>query len=151
MGEWEPVHAFVEWDSGPRSGIADCGGKPHVYDSDWSDLERLKESTFYLMPISIPELAAIMAVLADQRRHPNWEKPDGVKLMRSTKYPNLMGEQVPFAPLWDAFIERLRGNRASWLRMAGEFDSDGYSDDDVIRLGHSWVPLKVRWTPPVEH
>jgi hypothetical protein len=125
-------------------------GKPHVYDSDWTDLERLKDSTFYLMPISAEELAAVMETLADQRGHPNWGTRRGPELTRGTKYPNLMGDPSPFGPVWDSLIRRLRGKPAQWPWMAGEFQASGYSDEDCVRLGHDWVPLEVQWTTPVE-
>jgi hypothetical protein len=109
---------------------------------------RLKEATFYLMPISIEEFAAVMGVLADQRKHPNWGKRRGLKLTSGTKYPHLMADQSPFGPVWTPLIRQLRQALGQWPRMAGEFRPRDYSDEDC--LPHDWVPLEVRWTLPLE-
>ena|GEM_PF-4755025 len=146
MGTWEPVYAFVEWDRGPRSGIAQVAGRPCVYDSDWTDLEadQPRDSTFHVMPITAAELASVVAVLADQRQHPDW---GGRAFASGTGYPNLMGDVAPFGPLWVTLITRLREQPAQWLRMAGEFRPVGHSDVDLMTRGHDWVPLEARWVP----
>ena len=49
---FEPVFTLTEWYDGPRKGIACYHGKPHLYESRWSNLETDLEDTFLLMPLT---------------------------------------------------------------------------------------------------
>jgi hypothetical protein len=50
--EPEPVHTMTGWYDGPRSGIADYQGRPHLYESLWAETpENGWTDLFMLMPI----------------------------------------------------------------------------------------------------
>lgn len=34
---FETVHILTDWYDGPRRGIADYRGRPHLFESEWSD------------------------------------------------------------------------------------------------------------------
>jgi hypothetical protein len=48
---FEIVYTLTDWYDGPRRGIADYHGQPHLFESDWKDGENLDADTFLLMPI----------------------------------------------------------------------------------------------------
>jgi hypothetical protein len=145
------VHAFVEWDRGPRSGIADYVGRPHVFRSDWTDIRGDKEeATFFLLSMDEQAFRSIMAVLDDQTRHPRWGSPRGEELTRGTKYPHLMSDSAPFDRLWFSLVDRLQREASSPVLLAGEFRPVDYSDEELIRLLTDLVPLEVLWTVPLE-
>jgi hypothetical protein len=148
VGEWEPVHAFIAWDNGPRQGIANFGGQPHVYESDFTDQKREKEATFYLMPIPAAELGQVLEVMADQREHPHFGTPLGDELTRGTKYSDLMSDGSILTPLWGSLLQRLRQDRSRWAHRAGEFRPRGYTDEDLAEFEDCHVPLEVRWSLP---
>lgn len=50
---FELVHTVTDWYDGPRRGIADCGGVPCLYESEWNDGEDTEAETFLLMPIDL--------------------------------------------------------------------------------------------------
>jgi hypothetical protein len=43
---------MTDYYDGPRRGIADYCGNPHLYESLWSDIDSDQEDTFLLMPIT---------------------------------------------------------------------------------------------------
>lgn len=49
--EWEPVIALYDYYDGPRSGVALCGGEPHVFESEFSEADDGYTDRFYVMKI----------------------------------------------------------------------------------------------------
>ncbi|MEM1177739.1 MAG: hypothetical protein AAGM22_05310 [Acidobacteriota bacterium] len=49
-----------EWYDGPRFGIADFRGAPHLYQSTWRDIDSDEEDVFLLSPV--PEMALALAL-----------------------------------------------------------------------------------------
>ena len=60
-GDFEPVHTVTDYYDGPRGGVADFLGVPHVYRSLWLDVSGLDsdEDRFELSPISRDALALV--------------------------------------------------------------------------------------------
>ena len=48
---WERVHTVNDFYDGPRLGVADYLGKPHIYQSEFSEAEDDYNDRFWLMPI----------------------------------------------------------------------------------------------------
>jgi len=48
---FEMVHTVPDWYDGPRRGIADFQGRPHLFESEWQDGEDVHANTYLLMPI----------------------------------------------------------------------------------------------------
>jgi len=48
---WERVFTVNDYYDGPRRGVADFGGKPHIYESQFSDAEDPYTDRFLLMEI----------------------------------------------------------------------------------------------------
>lgn len=49
---FEQVHTVIDWYDGPRRGVATVNGRPHVYESCWSDIDSDDDDVFVLSPIS---------------------------------------------------------------------------------------------------
>jgi hypothetical protein len=43
---------MTDYYDGPRQGVADYRGRPHLYESQWSDIDSDQEDTFLLTPIT---------------------------------------------------------------------------------------------------
>jgi len=48
MSNSEPVHTMTDYYDGPRAGIADVDGVPHLYDSTFADIDRDDRDVFEL-------------------------------------------------------------------------------------------------------
>ena len=55
---FERVHTMTDYYDGPRGGVAEFGGIPHLYENEWDDAADNYASTFRLSPIS-PDLMAL--------------------------------------------------------------------------------------------
>ena len=52
MAAFETVHTMTDYYDGPRGGVADFRGAPHVYESEFSDTLNNYTDSFRLSPIS---------------------------------------------------------------------------------------------------
>ena len=48
---WELVHTMTDYYDGPRKGIADFQGRPHLYESEWDHVVDDDLPAFRLSPI----------------------------------------------------------------------------------------------------
>ena len=46
---FEIVHTVTDWYDGPRRGIAELHGQPHLFESEWQDGKELDAETFLVM------------------------------------------------------------------------------------------------------
>ena len=51
MRPFEKVYTVTDYNDGPRAGVADFNGTPHLYESEWNDIERVNGDTYKLSPI----------------------------------------------------------------------------------------------------
>ena len=77
--DWERVYTVNDFYDGPRLGVADYNGQPHLYESRWDDSEGRWEGekgeegyldNFWLSPITAEEL---VLVLEDWAIWERWE------------------------------------------------------------------------------
>ena len=68
--EWERVYTVTDYWDGPRAGVADCGGKPHIYaalfDQDLGEWD--PEDRYELSPLAPGLLSAVKEDWAIWRR-----------------------------------------------------------------------------------
>lgn len=55
---FETVHTMTDWYDGPRRGVAMVSGRPHLYESCWSDIDSIEDDVYLLSPISDTLLSA---------------------------------------------------------------------------------------------
>lgn len=53
---FDTVYTMTDWYDGPRFGVADFRGKPHLYESCWNNIETDAEDVFLLSEISTENL-----------------------------------------------------------------------------------------------
>jgi hypothetical protein len=66
----DKVHTMTDYYDGPRGGVADFGGRPHVYRSMWADIHHDRPDVFELSPIDDETLAL---ALEDWQIWRRWE------------------------------------------------------------------------------
>ena len=54
---FETVYTMTDWYDGPRRGVAMVNGKPHVYESCWSNIDSASQDVFLLSEVSGEALA----------------------------------------------------------------------------------------------
>jgi hypothetical protein len=59
----------TDYYDGPRRGIADFNGTPHLYESRWSDIDTDDDDTFLLCPVDLATLALALEDWAIWRRY----------------------------------------------------------------------------------
>lgn len=57
---WECVFTVNDYYDGPRQGVANFNGKPHAYQSEFSDIEEEYTDRFLLMEIDGSTLSLVM-------------------------------------------------------------------------------------------
>jgi hypothetical protein len=133
---FEPVYTVADYHDGPRKGIANDQGKPHLFQSEWRDSETgpdgeyLDDDTFLLMPIehSIFELA-----LEDWEIWRRWERAFQVGTASPETHPALPEDQRRHREIQRLLEGRLEIDPAKSVRKGAEF-----------RQGTDH-PLEVRW------
>lgn len=59
LSGWEPVIAIHSYFDGPRSGVALCRGKPHFFESEFSESDDDYTDRFFLMEVE-PDLMPLI-------------------------------------------------------------------------------------------
>ena len=139
---FEIVHTVTDWYDGPRKGIADYQGKPHLFQSDWKDGENLDAETFSLMPIDGPTLVLALEEWAMYRR---WEELYyGAPVTEETDL-----DAPPFLPedrSRHAELERLlEGRLVIDPTLSVQKKAEFRVRDDPSWSGRGTRPLEVQW------
>jgi hypothetical protein len=134
---WERVYTVNGFWDRPRLGIADFQGKPHIYESDFRDLDGDGEdgSRFWLPPIAPELLALVMEDWAIWRR---WGSADNSGKTTIETHPALPGERQRHEELRQAIGDRLSARGADAILRLGRFRGSVHVDGD----------LEVEWTVP---
>lgn len=136
---FELVYTMTDYWDGPRGGIADYQGAPHLYQSEWDDLQDEYASTFRLSPIGPDVLKAALEAWEIWRR---WETAYYQGLTPHNTHPALPEDRARHEEL-NAFLEdHLQIDEANYIRAHGEFEA--WEDPQWSGLG--FASLQVRWT-----
>jgi hypothetical protein len=130
---YEIVHTMTDYWDGPRGGIAQFQGRPHVYESlfdqaadDWTDV-------FLLQPINDETLQLALEDWAIWKR---WEAAYTAGLTTIETHPALPADRQRHEELQATLSERLRVDPTTAVRARGDF-----------RVRDAQDILWVRWTP----
>ncbi len=137
---FEKVYTMTDWYDGPRSGVADFDGKPHLYMSEWDDRADDYASTFVLSPIS-PEVFQL--ALEDWATWRRWETAFHEGRATLDTHPALPEDRARHEQLKPILEERLVIDPARQLRARGEFRAAA----DPNWSGMGFRPIEVRWEP----
>jgi hypothetical protein len=135
---YERVHTMTDYHDGPRRGIADYGGKPHLYESEWDDQADDYTATFRLSPAPPPVLALALESWDIWLR---WEAAFQKGRATQDTHPALPAER-PRCDELDSILKRdLVIDEQNFVRAAAEFKAIG---DERNEAG--WPLLQVKWT-----
>jgi len=130
---------MTDYYDGPRGGIADFEGRPHIYNSVLDDLRDGYTDTFLLMPI---EEDLFQLALEDWAIWCRWEDAFHTGKATPETHPALPQDRARHEELKRLIGDRLAANPALSVRAHGEFRSGPPST--LRRSGlHD---LEVRWT-----
>lgn len=132
---YEPVHALTDWYDGPRRGIAEYGGRPHRFESEWSD----GEDIFLLMPLDADTLALALEDWAIWRR---WETAFHLGETSLETHPALPEDRARHETLQRLLEGRLAIDPALATRATAEFRTR----QDPEWSGHGWPSFEVWWS-----
>jgi len=133
---FERVFTITDFNDGPRSGIADFEGRPHLYECEWNESADSYSSTFRLSPIT-PEVLAL--ALEDSAIAERWWIAFQEGLTTQETRPALPEERPRHDELQRLMDDRLRIDPANSVRVLGEFRSAAIWD------GRGLAPVEVRW------
>jgi len=138
---FEVVHTVWDWYDGPRRGIADCRGLPHVFESQCRDTEESPD-TYLLAQIDPTTFALAIEDWLIWRR---WESAFHRGDVSRDSHPALPEDRLRHEEIERCLTGRLVIDQASALRKRGEFQIR----DDPNWSGYGWRPMEVRWYDPV--
>jgi len=130
---WERVYTINEWWDGPRLGVADISGQPHIYASPFNTLKGDFEDYFLVSPID-EELLRL--VLEDWEIWIRWSDAFYRKEISNTEtHPALPEDQERHRELLRLIGTRLQVDPEGSRKLYAEFRS--------FRRG--WNGLEVQW------
>lgn len=135
---YERVHTVTDYYDGPRKGIADFEGRPHLYESEWDDTGDEWDPLFKLSPVDPRLLALALESWAIWRR---WETAFHEGRTTRDTHPALPEERSRSDEL-DEILDRELKTVAHGVVLAR---ADFKSLDDPSWSGFGWRPLQVRW------
>jgi len=136
---YEVVHTMTNFWDGPRKGIANFQGQPHLYQSDYKDLESECSDTFWLMSVDSQTFALALEDWEIWRR---WETAFHSGETSIDTHPALPQDRARYAEIQTLLKGRLELNPACAIRAQANFRTR----DDPSWNGKGWAPLEVQWS-----
>jgi hypothetical protein len=134
---YEPVYTVEEYYDGPRRGIADYQGMPHLYESRWSDIDTDGLDTFLLMPVSQDTLKL---ALEDWAIFQRWEAAFQKGQTVAETCPTLPKDAARHAELECELRSLLVMDESRAFCAVADFEAQKTDTDDMGRR-----PLVVEW------
>jgi len=127
------------WD-GPRKGIANFRGKPHLYESQFDESEENNwRETFLLTPV---DPGTFELALEDWSIWRRWETAFHSGQASTDTHPALPQDRARHAEIAPVLDRRLKVDPARAIRATADFRRR----DDPTWNGKGWAPMEVRWT-----
>ena len=140
--DYETVHTMTDYYDGPRRGIADVSGLPHLYTSTWADIDSDDEDVFELRAIDAETLSLALESWAIWLR---WEEAFHDGAVGLDTHPALGSADLARRDELDAILEPRFAAveaRAPDARAHAGFRVS----QDRPRRRKGWQPLQVRWS-----
>ena len=131
---WERVYTISDYYDGPRSGVADFHGKPHIYRCQFDSSEDAYTDRFWLMEID-QELFAL--IMEDWRIWLRWSAAFKANETTLDTHPALPGERARHVELQHAIGGRANAQPDSSAIQRARF-----------RGGADWNDIEVEWFDP---
>jgi hypothetical protein len=137
--DYERVHTMTDYYDGPRRGIADFNGRPHLYESEWDDLKDEYASTFRVSPVEPRLFELAIESWAIWRR---WETAFHEGKTTQATHPALPEDRPRHEELQRLLAAELKIDDRQAMRAGGDFKR--LSDPAWNGLG--FPPIQVKWT-----
>ncbi len=128
---WDTVHAVLDWYDGPRLGIADYLGQPHLFESRWDSLkggwegevsdEECYTYQCWLRPINPEEFRLAMEDWAIWER---WGAAFAAGVTDESTHPALPEERVRHEQIQSALDGALEPGQPNSFPALGRFESN---------------------------
>lgn len=135
---YELVHTMTDYYDGPREGVADFEGAPHVYASEWSDRDDDWADTFLLSPITSDLFRLAMEDWEIWRR---WESAFHEGRATRETHPALPEDRARHDELRRLLADQLSVDTQNAVRARAQFRRR----TDSTWSGLGWAPLEVAW------
>ena len=136
----EVVHTVTDYYDGPRGGIADYHGKPHLHSSLWDETADNWSDTFLLQPIDEETFRLAMEDWAIWCR---WEHAFRSGEATQATHPALPEERVRHEELSAVLTPRLQVDPKRAVRVRGRFEVRTPAQPGIT----STAELVVVWSP----
>lgn len=140
MSDFETVHTVFDYYDGPRSGITDFRGKPHVYESIFDDTLDDYSDTFRLSPISD---AVLRLALEDWAIWLRWETAFHRGETPRETHPALSSDRARHDELRQLLHGQLAIDPSNCFCATAEFRVR----HDETWSGYGMRPLEAHWSP----
>jgi hypothetical protein len=139
-GAYEIVYTETDFWDGPRKGIANFSGEPHLYESQFDESEENNwRDTFLLMPIDPETFEFAVEEWQIWRR---WETAFYSGQTPKETHPALPEDRARYEEIAPLLERQLKVDSARAVRATAEFRRR----EDPTWNGKGWAPLEVRWT-----
>jgi hypothetical protein len=139
---FEAVYAVAYSSDGPRRGIADYGGRPHLFECQWDDVAGTYCDTYWLMPLD----EAVVARACEQlSRWQRWEEVYASDWKTSRKALDASEELREFQRFAQEHLVIRPGQE---IRCGGEFRTASPASE-AERLEVRWSDCSPLDTPRV--
>ena len=132
------VYTVTDYWDGPRKGIADFEGRPHLYVSDWDDPADDYASTFRLSPV---EHRVLALALEDWDIWLRWQTAFHKGRTTLETHPALPEDRARHDELREILERNLKIDERDYVRAHGDFKP---LEAESSGVGHG--PLQVKWT-----
>ena len=139
MDEFEPVFTVTEYYDGPREGIANFAGEPHLFRSQFADLKNDGPDVFTMSPVDADTFRLALEDWAIWKR---WEAAFKAGAVDQSTHPALPEERERHTRIEQELEGRLASVKSSFFLAKGEFRAVPGDEQSpgVIRT------LEVRWS-----
>lgn len=131
--KWQKVHTVNDYWDGPRFGVADYDGQPHIYESAFDDFSDDCPDTYRLSPIE-PELFDL--IRRDWAIWEKWLAEFKAGRVAKSSHPCLPGDKPEQEKIKEQIGDRFQIDPAGCLRKKAEFR----------QVSGSPRRLEVKWT-----
>jgi hypothetical protein len=132
---WDRVLTVNDYYDGPRLGIAEVNGIPHIYEAEFDHNSEEFGDTYFLSPVD-KELLSL--ILEDWKIWLRWDvafKKDEVTI---ETHPALLADRERYEAIKLAIGDRLRVNTKEAIYLKAEFRN--------LPAGKEWDGLEVQWS-----
>lgn len=139
MSDYERVHTMTDYYDGPRGGIADYDGIPHIYESMWGDTADNYADVFRLSPVA-PDVFAL--ALEDWQIWSRWETAFHQGNTTHKTHPALPNDRPRHKELERLLKDKLAIDDNNTVLANADFRPRTDSDWS----GYGFRPLEVKWS-----